>query len=63
LPGPKYKSNWVLVEELGPIEYEQSSKELVAKETEEMQAYASLGGAVTFGCPFSSVGYPPKYGD
>ncbi|CZR67333.1 uncharacterized protein PAC_17232 [Phialocephala subalpina] len=62
LPGPKYKSNGFLVEELGPVEYEQSSKEPVAKEAEEMQAYASKGGAVVLGCPFSSVGYPPKYG-
>ena len=62
LPGPKYKSNGYLVEELGPVEYEQSSKDPVAKEAEEMQAYASKGGLVGLGCPFYSVGYPPKYG-
>jgi hypothetical protein len=62
LPGPAYKSNGFLVEELGPVEYEKSSKEPVAKEAEEMQAYASKGGAVALGCPFYSVGYPPKYG-
>jgi hypothetical protein len=62
LPGPKYKSNGFLVEELGPIEFEQSSKEPVVKEAEEMQAYASKGGAIALGCPFYSVGYLPKYG-
>jgi ER-bound oxygenase mpaB/B'/Rubber oxygenase, catalytic domain len=62
LPGQKYKSNGFLVEELGPVEYEKSSKEPVAKEAEEMRAYASKGGALALGCPFISVGYPPKYG-
>lgn len=62
LPGPKYKRNGFLVEELGPVEYEQISKDSVAKEAEEMQAYASQGGSFAFGCPFRSVGYPPQYG-
>jgi hypothetical protein len=62
LPGPQYKSNGFLVEELGPIEYEQVSKEPVAKEAEEMQAYAYKGGSVVLGCPFRSVGFPPQYG-
>jgi hypothetical protein len=59
LPGPKYKSNGFLVEELGPVEYEQISKDSVANEAEEMQTYASQGGSAEFGCPFRSVGYPP----
>jgi hypothetical protein len=62
MPGPKYKSNGFLVEELGPVEYEQISKEAVAKEAEEMQDYASKGDTLALGCPFRSVGYPPQYG-
>ena len=61
-PGLKYKSSGYLVEELGPVEFEEPSREPVAKEAEEMQAYASKGGALALGCPFSSVGYPPQYG-
>jgi hypothetical protein len=62
MPGPKYRSNGFLVEELGPVEYEQISKEAVAKEAEEMQDYASKGDTLALGCPFRSVGYPPQYG-
>jgi hypothetical protein len=40
LPGSKYKNYGFLVEELGPVEDEKSSKEAVAKEAKEMQAYA-----------------------
>ena len=63
LPGPKYKSNvGFLVEELGPAEYEKSSKGPVTKEAEEMQAYVSKGGAMVLGCPFRPTASPFKYG-
>jgi hypothetical protein len=52
VPGEKYKSKGFLVEELGPVEYEKSSREGVLKEADQMKEYASKGGAVGMGCPF-----------
>ena len=42
LPRPKYKSYGFLVQELSPVKYEKPSKEAVAKEAKEMQAYAGM---------------------
>jgi hypothetical protein len=52
VPGEKYKSKGFLVEELGPVEYENSSREGVLKEADQLKEYASKGGAVGMGCPF-----------
>jgi hypothetical protein len=54
--GPKYKSDGYLPEELGPVEYEKSSKESVLKQAEAMKKYAQSGGAAVMGCPFSLKG-------
>jgi hypothetical protein len=62
LPGPKYKSNGFLVEELGPIEYEKPSREAVVNEAEEMRSYASEKETMGVGCPFQPVGFTFKYG-
>lgn len=56
LPGPKYKSAGYLPEELGPVEYEKSSKVPVLKEAKAMKMYAAKGGAAVVGCPFAFGG-------
>lgn len=52
-PNLSYKSTGYLPEELGPAEFEMSSKEAVLKQAEAMKIYASMGGATGVGCPFS----------
>lgn len=52
-PGAEYKSAGYLPDEVGPIEYEKSSKEPVLKQAEAMKEYAAAGGAVAMGCPFT----------
>lgn len=52
-PGPEFKSNGYLPEELGPVEFEKLSKKSVLKEAEAMKRYAEEGGAAMVGCPFS----------
>jgi ER-bound oxygenase mpaB/B'/Rubber oxygenase, catalytic domain len=52
LPGPQWKSNGYLPEELGPAEYETRSKEPVLQQAAALKKYAESGGAATTGCPF-----------
>lgn len=52
-PGPQFKSNGYLPEELGPVEFEKLSKKSVLREAEAMKQYAEEGGAAIVGCPFS----------
>ncbi|KAH8586969.1 hypothetical protein B0O99DRAFT_656613 [Bisporella sp. PMI_857] len=52
-PSTEYKSGGYLPEEVGPVEYEKSSKESVLNEAEAMKKYAAAGGAEVMGCPFS----------
>jgi hypothetical protein len=61
VPGPRYKSDGFLPEELGPVELEKPSKEPVQIEAQEMLSYAAEKGGIR-GCPFQPVGYPFKYG-
>lgn len=56
VPGPAFKSDGYLPEELGPVEYEKPSKASVLKEAEAMKQYAEGGGAAVAGCPFSYSG-------
>lgn len=56
LPGPEYKSNGYLPEELGPLKYEEVAKKLVALEVEQLTAYSLKGGAAGAGCPFAFSG-------
>lgn len=53
VPGPQFKSNGYLPEELGPVEFEKLSRVSVLKEAEAMKKYAEGGGAAVVGCPFS----------
>ncbi|KIW71709.1 hypothetical protein PV04_03844 [Phialophora macrospora] len=52
LPGPKFKSEGYLPEELGPAKFEKVSRDAVLKEAEAQRAYAAEGGAAVLGCPF-----------
>ncbi|OCT54626.1 hypothetical protein CLCR_02983 [Cladophialophora carrionii] len=52
LPGPKFKSEGYLPEELGPAKFEKIAKDAVLKEAEAQRAYAAEGGAAVLGCPF-----------
>lgn len=56
-PSQKYKSAGYLPEELGPVEYEKTSKEPVIREADAMKKYAAKGGAVRAGCPFAFGGH------
>ena len=53
VPGPQFKSNGYLPEELGPAEFEKLSRNSVLNEAELMKEYAEKGGAAAVGCPFS----------
>jgi len=52
-PGPEFKSNGFMPEELGPLEFEQQSRAPALKEADQLRAYAEKGGAVGVGCPFA----------
>ncbi|OAL26642.1 hypothetical protein AYO20_09983 [Fonsecaea nubica] len=52
VPGPKFKSEGYLPEELGPAKFEKMSRDAVLKEAEAMRSYAAEGGAAIIGCPF-----------
>lgn len=52
-PGAEYKSEGYLPEELGPREYEQTSKLAVHEQAREMRIYVQQGGGEVLGCPFA----------
>ncbi|KAF1812517.1 hypothetical protein P152DRAFT_458356 [Eremomyces bilateralis CBS 781.70] len=52
LPGPQFKSNGFSPEELGPLEFEEKSREPALKQAEELRKYAMTGGSQAHGCPF-----------
>jgi hypothetical protein len=51
-PGPEFKSEGYLPEELGPAKFEKISRDAVLKEAEALRSYAADGGAAILGCPF-----------
>lgn len=54
-PGHHFKEAGYLPEELGPVQYENISKESVLKQVEAMKLYVAEGGSVGVGCPFAFV--------
>jgi hypothetical protein len=52
VPGPEFKSNGFLPEELGPLELEKVSKEPVIKQAEAMRVYIQDEKEKIAGCPF-----------
>lgn len=52
-PGPKYRPEGYLPEELGPKEWEKVSSEQVRSAAEKLREYAEKGGAQGTGCPFA----------
>ncbi|KIV93320.1 hypothetical protein PV10_04540 [Exophiala mesophila] len=55
-PGPKFKSDGFLPEELGPLKYEHVANKAVALEVEQLNEYCLRGGAAGTGCPFAFHG-------
>ncbi|KAH7390522.1 hypothetical protein BKA66DRAFT_413863 [Pyrenochaeta sp. MPI-SDFR-AT-0127] len=56
IPGPEFKHDGYLPEELGPLGYEKMSKLAVLSEAEQMREYGKGGGSVGMGCPFRFAG-------
>lgn len=52
LPGPEYRSDGYLPEELGPAHYEKSSRDDVLREAAEFRRIGEEGGLVAMTCPF-----------
>jgi hypothetical protein len=52
-PGPDFKSNGYLPEELGPIEFEKMSKEPVKQQADAMREYIASADGKLVGCPFA----------
>lgn len=55
-PGPKFKNDGYLPEELGPLKYEDVAKKAVALEVEQLNEYSLRGGSAGTGCPFAFSG-------
>jgi len=53
VPGPDYKSEGYYPEELGPKEFEKSSKKAVLLQASQLKEYSECGGASGMGCPFA----------
>ncbi|KXL43646.1 hypothetical protein M433DRAFT_146255 [Acidomyces richmondensis BFW] len=53
VPGPEYKSEGYYPEELGPKEFEKSSKDAVLLQASQLKEYSERGGAEGMGCPFA----------
>lgn len=56
IPGPGFKNDGYLPEELGPLGYEKVSRVAVLSEAEQMRIYGEGGGSVGMGCPFRFSG-------
>ncbi|KAF7195871.1 Mycophenolic acid biosynthesis cluster protein B [Pseudocercospora fuligena] len=52
-PGPEYRPEGYLPEELGPKEWEKVSSQQVLDAAERLREYAEKGGAQGMGCPFA----------
>jgi hypothetical protein len=52
-PGPEFKQEGYLPDELGPSEYEKVSRLPVHEQARQLKEYAQKGGGEVLGCPFA----------